>query len=238
VHCHITLDEVAPDSWIIGIVNWEKYQSEYLRQKVYRRINPEKIAAKQMVNKAVKDGSLIKSGTCEKCGASGRIEGHHPDYSKPMEVVWLCPPCHRKVTTDCTSRLPVEVEEEVEVEGENTSAATPPDGGKVMFSSRYFKVSDSWLSDWEKAYPNLGVLEELDRMVVWLDANPRKSKKKNWYRFVTGWLGREYARVTSDAVKARAVTAEARVGQNRNLRPTAEQEQEAARIKAKYPDLA
>src|SRR5208283_5739373 len=132
-HAHITLDEVSTDNWVIGIVNWEKYQSEYLRQKVYRRINPEKIAAKQMVNKAVKDGSLIKSGTCEKCGASGRIEGHHPDYSKPMEVVWLCPPCHRKVTTDCTSRLPVEVEEEGDV---TTKTPLPPvaTGDEVKFN--------------------------------------------------------------------------------------------------------
>jgi len=115
-HSHITLDEVSSEKFVIGIANWEKYQSEYLRQKTYRNVNPEKIHAKQRVNKAVKEGNLIKSGTCEQCGSSGRIEGHHPDYSKPLEVIWLCAPCHRKVTTNCMSRLPVEGE--VDVEGE------------------------------------------------------------------------------------------------------------------------
>lgn len=40
-HEHITLDETAPESYIIGIINWEKYQSEYLRQKTYRKVTPE-----------------------------------------------------------------------------------------------------------------------------------------------------------------------------------------------------
>lgn len=35
---HITLEESAPEQYIIGIVNWEKYQSEYLRQKAYRKV--------------------------------------------------------------------------------------------------------------------------------------------------------------------------------------------------------
>lgn len=47
---------------------------------------------------AIRRGDVVKPNTCSKCGEKpSRIEGHHEDYSKPFDVVWLCPPCHRKL---------------------------------------------------------------------------------------------------------------------------------------------
>lgn len=50
---------------------------------------------------AIEKGLLIRKTHCEKCGdnpvySNGRtgIEAHHPNYNKPLDVVWLCKKCH------------------------------------------------------------------------------------------------------------------------------------------------
>lgn len=55
---------------------------------------PEKARARRSVYRAVKEGRLDKPPTCQGCNMGGRIEGHHMNYSKPLEVVWLCTGCH------------------------------------------------------------------------------------------------------------------------------------------------
>lgn len=37
---------------------------------------------------------LIKKEPCEICKSITRVAGHHKDYSKPLEVNWLCPKHH------------------------------------------------------------------------------------------------------------------------------------------------
>jgi len=62
------------------------------------RRNPEKKRAQWAVFYAVKTGRLIKPDECSRCGRTGRIEGHHFDYSRPLDVEWLCTRCHGRVT--------------------------------------------------------------------------------------------------------------------------------------------
>lgn len=50
------------------------------------------------VRGAIRRGELIKPTSCEVCGKETRsklLHGHHEDYSKPLEVRWICVKCHR-----------------------------------------------------------------------------------------------------------------------------------------------
>ena len=51
-------------------------------------------AAHIIVGNSVRDGRLIKPDRCSVCQSTGRIHGHHEDYEKPLEVIWLCSQCH------------------------------------------------------------------------------------------------------------------------------------------------
>jgi hypothetical protein len=53
-----------------------------------------KKGAYRIYNKALRDGLLVRLAVCDQCGLRGRIEGHHHDYSKPLDVSWLCKTCH------------------------------------------------------------------------------------------------------------------------------------------------
>ncbi len=56
------------------------------------------VAALQ-VKKAIRMG-MRKPDICEKCGKKfpiGKIHGHHPNYRKPLFVIWVCPKCHRGI---------------------------------------------------------------------------------------------------------------------------------------------
>jgi len=52
--------------------------------------------AQVKVKTAVDSGKLVKPDNCEECGKPQKnLHGHHEDYEKPLEVIWLCPICHR-----------------------------------------------------------------------------------------------------------------------------------------------
>ena len=57
---------------------------------------PNKRKAITAVGNAVRDGKLDKPVLCQYCGTYGKLHGHHCDYSKPLDVQWLCVPCHKQ----------------------------------------------------------------------------------------------------------------------------------------------
>ena len=44
---------------------------------------------------AIKKG-LLERKPCVVCG-NEKVDGHHPDYSKPLEVIWLCRQHHKDI---------------------------------------------------------------------------------------------------------------------------------------------
>jgi len=49
------------------------------------------------VNSAIKKGIIKKPHKCSMCGEEGNLVGHHEDYSKPIDVIWVCRRCHSKI---------------------------------------------------------------------------------------------------------------------------------------------
>ena len=48
-----------------------------------------------LISDALKKGRIVRPQTCSLCKNKGKIIGHHPDYSRPLYVIWVCEPCHR-----------------------------------------------------------------------------------------------------------------------------------------------
>ena len=55
--------------------------------RLWRERNPEKYQAHLEVKRAIYNGAIKKTG-CIVCGE--KAQAHHEDYSKPLEVIWLC----------------------------------------------------------------------------------------------------------------------------------------------------
>lgn len=66
-------------------------------KKAWELRNKHKKSAVIALNNALRDKRIFKTEVCQKCGLSGRLEAHHPDYSKPLEVLWVHDPCHKQI---------------------------------------------------------------------------------------------------------------------------------------------
>lgn len=92
-------DKEKQKNWIS---NWRKRNKKELSvyYKEYRKNNPEKRKAKDKVNSTIRAGKFPKPCICSQCGKTTlevKLNYHHEDYSKPLEVISLCCKCHKKV---------------------------------------------------------------------------------------------------------------------------------------------
>lgn len=67
------------------------------RQRVDQLVDQEKHAARSAASRAKASGKLVPPQNCEACDRRlRRLYMHHADYSKPLDVMWMCARCHGK----------------------------------------------------------------------------------------------------------------------------------------------
>jgi hypothetical protein len=67
--------------------------NNFAQSQSWRQEFPDRRRAQGLVQRALRTGRLKKQ-PCWVCGADA--VAHHPDYSAPLDVVWLCQPHHKQ----------------------------------------------------------------------------------------------------------------------------------------------
>ena len=62
----------------------------------YKKRYPMVRASNVIAGNAMRKGTLVKASNCSACNSTEKIEGHHDDYTKPLDVRWLCESCHKE----------------------------------------------------------------------------------------------------------------------------------------------
>ena len=68
---------------------------------------PDQRRAQWAVYYALKKGELVRPDACPQCKRHVRVDAHHVDYSKPLEVEWLCRRCHMRRHADTLLELAI-----------------------------------------------------------------------------------------------------------------------------------
>lgn len=110
-HCHRG-HELTPENTYLDPGNYRKCRTcnrerqnrYYLRRiaevrarrmaKERQRPKGKKDVARRLIRSLIVTGEIQKPERCEDCGAVATLQGHHEDYDKPREVLWLCTRCH------------------------------------------------------------------------------------------------------------------------------------------------
>jgi len=62
--------------------------------RINRSKTPEQVYARSVLSRAVHEWGMRRPDRCQHCGCECVPHGHHDDYTKPLDVMWLCVPCH------------------------------------------------------------------------------------------------------------------------------------------------
>lgn len=62
--------------------------------RAWRQEDSRRVVAHSAVARAIRNVLLVRM-PCIRCGEAKSV-AHHEDYDKPLEVMWLCQPCHKQ----------------------------------------------------------------------------------------------------------------------------------------------
>lgn len=74
--------------------NPKKYEQYLSSKRKWAKRNRKKKNAHTKVKRAIERGIIKRPNRCESCWKECVPEAHHPDYNRPLYVVWLCKKCH------------------------------------------------------------------------------------------------------------------------------------------------
>jgi len=78
-------------------IYYQNHRSEIMERRVMDYQNhPDKWSARQKAEYAMATGKLDRKNNCESCGRNG-TEAHHPDYTRALDVIFLCKRCHQRL---------------------------------------------------------------------------------------------------------------------------------------------
>lgn len=69
----------------------------------WERSTPGAQKARNAIQTAIHNGTIIRPKTCSKCVKTCTPHAHHEDYRKPLDVRWLCASCHKQYHCDLKS---------------------------------------------------------------------------------------------------------------------------------------
>ena len=79
-------------------LRYRKTKNGAKRQKAavlaYEARNPDRRKAYSAVQHALAKGTLVRPDNCSSCDETKPVDAHHHDYSKPLDVQWVCRQCH------------------------------------------------------------------------------------------------------------------------------------------------
>jgi hypothetical protein len=81
-----------PDAWNTRSREWKAAHPEASAESRRRwaEQNREKRRAHHAVQTAIRRGDMERPATCSVEGCNAKPHAHHEDYSKPLEVEWIC----------------------------------------------------------------------------------------------------------------------------------------------------